>query len=262
MVNQEVGLTLDDAVAEVLAQMTGLDLQYEATSDRYYAVTRMLNKALRDNALEQEWSYYASTEVIGKGMEGQQEFYLRGSVRPRIISDDAVRLLNKDEQPVVWAYFMPRDALHKYAHRPDLKVAVTRNSLMFSRPLTAGEAELEIAVPVMREPRMFRLPQQPEDPSEGLIPVDDDVRQTFVDFDYPDLIVARAVWLYAQSDPVAQPRVQTLEGAYKNLMYSLIERDTRHTDTPIQNDWSLPISNGIDGRENPRSHGHPHADWM
>lgn len=259
MVNQDVGLTLDSAVAEVLALLTGMDLKYDPDTDRYAVITRMLNRALRDNALETDWSYYASTEDVGLAIEGRKEIFLRSSVRPRIIRDDAV-VLSRDGVPHVWAYFLPRDALSKYANSRELKAAVTRTTLSFSRPFSKSEAGMHIEVPVMREPRMFRLPEQPESPDAELIPVPDDVREQQVDFDYPDIIVTRAAFLTAQTDPLMQPRVQTLEMQFKDLMYQLIERDDRHTDTPYQNEFILPISNDIYGREDPLTHGHPHSE--
>lgn len=71
--------------------------------------------------------------------------------------------------------------------------------------------------------------------------------EAVVDFPYPELIVMRAAWLYAQSDPVMQPRAQYLEEQYKDLMYQLIERDERHTDAPLQNDFHVPVDNSIHG---------------
>jgi len=38
--SNEVRLTLDEAVAEVLGLLTGLDLTYEPELDRYRAITR------------------------------------------------------------------------------------------------------------------------------------------------------------------------------------------------------------------------------
>jgi len=262
-VNSEVSMTLDEAVAEVLGLLTGLDLRYDPRSDRYGVIARCLNRAVRDNALEYEWSHYANTEDMGRAIEGHRELFLRSSRRPRIISDDAVRLVRDDDQPVLWAYFLPRDALHKYANRPDLRVAMTRNSLLFSRPFTESEAGLNIQLTVMREPIMFRLPEQPEDPDEELVDIPTSVRTQLLDFDYPDVVISKAAYIYAQTDALMQPRVQTLEAAYKNLMYALIERDVRHTDTPLQNDFLLPISGSIYGESDPRTHGHPHADaWL
>jgi hypothetical protein len=72
------------------------------------------------------------------------------------------------------------------------------------------------------------------------------------------VIVARAAYMYAQTDPVMQPRVQTLEGGYKDLMYQLIERDTSISDTPYMNSFILPLENGLVPAG--ESHRHPHAD--
>lgn len=260
MANREVELTLDDCVAEVLSILTGLDLSYDPRQDRYAATTRAINRALRANALEREWSYYSDLEEVGKAHAGDQEVNLRSSIRPRIINDDAVRLCTEDGRPVVWAHFLPRDALSKYVNSPDLRVSVTRSSLQFSRRFSGHEEGLTIQVPVMREPKMFRLPTQPEDPSLPLVEVPRAIREQTIDFDYPDVVIVRAAWYVAQSDPVMQPRAQTLEAQYKDLMYQLIERDERFTDSPYQNEFILPMTSSLDGYGHPGSHGHPHAD--
>jgi len=236
--NSEVRLTLDDAVAEVLGQLTGLDLTYEAELDRYRAITRQLNRALRANALEHEWSYYASTTQVGTAGCGSSTVIMSPQVRPRIINDDAVQLRDKEDRTVQWAYFLPRDALHKYAFSNGLWAAVTRNMLTFSRAFTDAEDGLSVHVPVMREPIMFRLPATGEE-------VPDHIREQPIDFSYPDLITSRASYYYAMSDPVMQPRAQTLEAEYKDLMYQMIERDDRHTDSPYTNEFVLPLENGI-----------------
>lgn len=258
MSNPETALTLDEAVAEVLGQLTGLDLQYVPESDRYYAITRAINRALRSNALEHEWSYYASTANVGLAVEGEQSVPLVSTVRPRIINDDAVRLVGANGDILRWAYFLPRDALHKYYYRNALYCAVTGSSLTFNRPFHASEDGLGIEVPVMREPTMIRLPAQPEDPNAASVPVDQALRDTEIDFWYPDLIVLRAAYYYAQTDPVMQPRVQTLEAQYKDIMYQIIERDDRNTEAPEQNAWSLGISGSLRGE--PSYPLHPHAD--
>ena len=85
-------------------------------------------------------------------------------------------------------------------------------------------------------------------------------REQLIDFDYPDVIVLRAAYYVAQADPVQQPRVQTLENEYKDLMYSLVERDTRNTDSPYLNEFLLPITNSIYGNGRAGAHGHPHSD--
>lgn len=256
--NPEVLMTLDDAVAEVLGLLTGLDLSYAPELDRYRAITRALNRALRNNALEQDWAYYSDTEVAGVAVGGEDAITLRSSIRPRIINDDAVRLVTDDGRVARWAYFLPRDALHKYGYRTGLWCSVTRNLLAFSRPFTSVEDGLNIELPVMREPRMFRLPEQPEDPNLPLVTVPDSVRDQEVDFNVPDLIVARAAFLYAQTDPVMQPRVQTLEAQYKDLMYQVMERDEKNTDSPYLNDFEVPVVSGL---SQPHVyHGHPHAD--
>jgi hypothetical protein len=249
--NVEVQQTLDEAVTEVLGLLTGLDLTYEPELDRYRAITRTLNRALRANALENEWSWYASTMSLGAAFG--QEMMLPVEQRPRIVNDDAVRLVDwVTGQPQVWAYFLPRDALHKYSDRSGLWCAITQLSLLFSRPFTSAETELEVIIPVMREPVMFRLPVIGK-------PVSTAIRKQLIDFPYPDVVVARAAYMYAQTDPVMQPRVQTLEGGYKDLMYQLIERDTSITDTPYQNEFILPLENGLVPAG--ERHRHPHSDF-
>lgn len=261
--NPETLLTLDDAVAEVLGLLTGLDLQYAPELDRYGAVTRQLNRAMRAIALEKEWSWYASTETVGTAVAGQSEVWIQSTRRPRIVNDDAVRLVDENGLVKMWAYFLPRDAIHKYGYRRGLWVAHTRDRLTFSRPFESFEDGLSVQVPVMREPRMFRLPQQPEDPNEPLVTVPDEIRNQEIDFAYPDLVILRAAFYYAQTDPVMQPRVQTLEAQYKDMMYQIMERDDRNTDSPYLNDFQLGVQNGIvPGGQLP--HGHPHADdrWL
>lgn len=260
MQNPETRMDLDTAVIEVLGMLTGQDLHYEPELDRYNAVTRQLNRALRANALEHEWSYYSSTENLGAAEAGECEVWLPSTVRPRIINDDAVTLVDFRGTVRSWAYFLPRDAGHKYQQRNGLWVTSTRNTLRFSRPFRKYEDGLDIHVPVMREPRMFRLPVQPEDAEEPLVEVPTDVREQLVDFHYPDLITIRAAYFYAQTDPVMQPRVQTLEAQYKDLMYQIIERDDRNTDSPYQNEFFVPVQSGLDGFSGISSHGHPHAD--
>jgi hypothetical protein len=169
-----------------------------------------------------------------------------------------VRLVDDDGNVVEWAYFLPRDALHKYAYRQGLWAAVTNNRLTFSRDLWTGEDGLDIQVPVMREPRQFRLPIQPLDPNEDRIPVPEETRLQLVDFWYPDLIVLRAATYYAMTDPIMQPRVQTLEAQTKDLMYQIIERDDRNTDSPYENHFFVPVQNGL--RDGAVSPFHPHAD--
>jgi len=258
--NSQTQLTLDEAVAEVLGLLTGLDLQYQPEQDRYGAVVRAINRALRSNALEQEWSYYASVEQVNTAHEGSIEVLVDEELRPRIIGDDAVRLVDANGQPLRWAYFLPRDALHKYRNRLGLWVSVTRDRLTFSRPFDVSEEGLGIEVPVMREPEMFRLPAQPEDPGEALIPVPQETRDQLVDFWYPDLIVVRAAFYYAQTDPIMQPRVQTIEAQYKDLMYQIMERDKRNTDAPTQNDFVLEVQSDLNGPTRGWAHGHPHSN--
>jgi hypothetical protein len=83
--NIETRMTLDDAIAEVLSVLTGLDLEYEPEQDRYQSITRFINRAMRTTALEKEWSYFSDVAVIGTVSAGDQEFTLASSIRPRII---------------------------------------------------------------------------------------------------------------------------------------------------------------------------------
>lgn len=253
MPNRDVQMTLEEGVSEVLSSLTGLDLSYDPDQDRFQAVTRFINRALRQVALERDWSYYASTEEIGIARTGIQTVELSGRLRPRVINDDAIRLVNDDGVTLVWAYFLPRDAIFKYGGRAGLWASVTRSTVTFSRPFSLTEDGLRIVVPSMREPIMFRLPPDND-------PVPAPVLRQLIDFDYPDLIVAKACELYAATDPVMQPRVQTLEAKYKDLMYQLIERDERATDSPYVNDFMLPMQSDIISGPGPGSHQHPHSD--
>lgn len=257
--NPEVAMSLDDCVDEVLGMLTGLDLTYSSSYDRYRAVARQVNRALRANALEREWAYYSSLEDVGLAQAGVQDVPLRASVRPRIIGDDSVRLCNEDGRPLVWAYFLPRDAIEKYPARRGLWVSITRQSLHFSRPFQSHEDGLRIQLPVMREPRMFKLPPHPETDEEEQVSVPQVVREQLLDFDYPDVVLLRAAYYVAQSDPVMQPRAQTLEEQYKDLFYALNERDDRNTDHPFQNEWLLPIQSDLNATSYQDYH-HPHAD--
>ena len=257
-INPELVYTLDEAVKEVLSNLTGLDLTYDPTLDRYIAVTRQLNRALRSNALEHEWSYYSTLMSGGTSVAGDTEVWLPADSRPRVVGDDSVRLVDTDGTVVTWAYVLPRDALHKYIGRTGLWCAVTRNTITFSRPLYEWEGGLDIQIPVMREPVMFRLPAQPEDPTQPAVPVDPAIRDQPIDFSYPDIITVRASFYYAQTDPVMQPRVQTLEAQYKDLMYQVIERDDRYTDSPYQNEFFLGIQGSL--VDQAFYHQHPHSD--
>lgn len=258
--NVDTQMTLDEAVREVLTLEEGLDLSYEPESSRYYTITRFLNRALRLNALEVEWSYYSDIETVGTSRPGLRELTLRSAVRPRNLTDDAVRLATPDGQVRVWAYILPRDSLHKYPNRKGLWASVTRDRLTFSRPLTQFESGLQIQVPVMREPRMFRLPERPETPEEAVQPVPEETRNQLLDFSYPDLITVRAAALDAATSPTLQPRVPTLEENYKDLMYGLKERDESHSDAPYMNDFMVPIQNSIHGGSTAYHHPHPHSD--
>ena len=253
MANNDVAYTLEEAVNEVLLLLTGLTLEYTPDSERFHSIARCINKALRSVALEHEWSYFSSTENLGPVSYGMQEVELSSRLRPRIINDDAVRFVDAAGQAVLWAYILPRDALHKYSGRGGLWASVTRSTLRFNRPLTFS-TDLQIEVPVMREPLMFEIPAIGEEVAPHIL-------GQLLDFDYPDLVISRAAFIYAQSDPVMQPRVQTLEAQYKDIMYQLIERDDRHSDTPYQNEYGLPMQSSVsDCWFGFDYHQHPHAD--
>ena len=101
---------------------------------------------------------------------------------------------------------------------------------------------------------MFQIPASGQEPTRQVL-------DQLIDFDYPDLVMARAAWIYAQADPVLQPRVPALEEQYKDIMYQLVERDERHTDTPYMNDFFVPIEGSINGSTAPQFHHfHPHSD--
>lgn len=241
-INPDVTMTLEEAVREVLVLLTGQALTYDPDMDRFRVVTSQLNRALRSNALENNWSFYSVTERLDlTGAAGDMDFTISTDYRFRVVNDDAVRILTRDGQAVAWAYFLPRDALHKYRNRGGLWCSVTRNVLTLSRPLPDAADGLVMEIPLMREPIPFRLPADPEDEVDALVLAQE------LDFDFPDVIVARAAWLYAQTDPMMQPRVQTLEDQYKNLMYQLIERDTAITDTPYLNEVIVPVQGDIYG---------------
>lgn len=259
MTNYEVAMTLDQCVSEVMNMLHGLDLQYQPELDRYRSVTLFINRALRANALEREWSYYSSTQKLGQATEGMQSIDIPGSMRPRIIGGDAVRLRDENDVVRTWAYFLPRDELEKYPGRSGLWVAITRQTIKFSRPISSFEAGWTIEVPVMREPIMFRLPEDPTDDEGDLVTVPDSIRDQLIDFHYPDVVLLRAAWLFAQTDPVMQPRAQTLEGMWKDQFYQLNERDDRNTDHPYMNEWTVPIQSDIFDVSN-WDQLHPHAD--
>lgn len=304
--NPHLRVTLNDAVGEVLNHLTGLDLHYLPELDRYRSITRFLNRALRLTATEKEWSYYASLEDLGRVQAGQTSLHLRPTRRPRLITDDSVRLVDDQGRIRLWAFWMKRESLHKYQGRPGLWVASVRNEVQFSRPISSAESGLRALAPVMREPVQFQVPDtlesvedilnppdelptgaevvqlrnyhnpeiveewvfvpglppyQVEDPESALAALKltpDQIRNQVLDFPYPDLVILRAAAMYAASDPVLQPRVQSLEAAARDLFYSLSERDENHTDEPYRNDWSLPIQGSLNA--SPQRHYHPHSD--
>lgn len=89
----------------------------------------------------------------------------------------------------------------------------------------------------------------------------EEVRNQEIDFPYPDVVILRAAMYYAMTDPVMQPRVQTLEAQYKDLMYQIIERDDRNTDSPFENEFIVPVQGGLAYPGfGGMGHMHPHAD--
>src|SRR5690606_3495689 len=152
MSNSEVEMSLDEAVDEVLGLLTGLDLAYSSEFDRYRAIARQLNRALRNNAMEHEWSYYSTVLDLGPAVPGMREVHLPSGLRARVIKDDSVRFVTADGVPMVWAYILPRDALHKHSSKPLLYASVTRRVVEFSKALSPKFSGLSIQLPVMREP--------------------------------------------------------------------------------------------------------------
>jgi hypothetical protein len=250
MPNADVAFTLDQAVSEVLNLLTGHAFSHVPKMERYYSITQTINRALRIVATEADWSYYSSTEEVGVAHAGDRNVNLRPTVRPRILIDDSVRLVDDNDYPRVWAHFLPREAIHKVPDRSQLWVSHARSELEFSRPFSPGEEGLRILVPVMREPRMYRLPERPEDLNDPIPEVPQEIRDTIVDFEWPDMIVLKTAYLYAQTDPIMQPRVQTLEANYKDLMYAMKDRDTKFTDAPFMNPYTVPVDGSIYGTQN------------
>ena len=248
--NQDVVYTLDEAVGELLRNLHGLGVQYESTADRYHVIAHTINRALRAVALDNEWSWFCEDAELGVVQQGDRTVEMTSRQRLRIVQDDALRLETDEGLPVKWIYVLPRDALHKYAMVPGLWASATRTTIKFSRPIRGEEAGLRIVAPIMREPKMFNLPEPGKE-------ITSSVRNQQLDFDYPDLVIAKAMYMYAQTDPVIQPRVPTLEENYNTLKYALIERDTQFTDSPYRNNWILNIANAP-GQRATYNHFHPH----
>lgn len=244
-----VQLGLSEAVNEIHNILTGLDLQYEDRMDVFHATVRQVNRSLRQVALEDEWAWYVEEVDAGTSAEGMTEVELHSSYRPRVQQDDSVRLVNSDGITLYWAYYLPRDSLNKQMYRPELRVAFTKNVITFSRPLQRFESGLSIIVPAMREPKQTRIPESGQRLSTA------DLARA-IDAEYPDLIVAHAAWKMAMSNPVYQPRSQTLEEEFNDLKYALTERNTNHSDSPMRNTF-VP-SYGDPYLAIP--HGHPHSD--
>lgn len=247
-IDPNVSMTLEESVLEVLTVLTGQTLQYDPDQDRFRAITSHLNRALRSNALENNWAFYSDVLTVDlTGLAGDTTFTIATNKRFRVTSDDAARIVDLDGDVLAWAYFLPRDALHKYRNRGGLWCSVTRNVLTLNRPLPDAADGMTMEIPVMREPVPFAIPADPTVPMDPLVLAQE------LDFDFPDVVTARAAWLYAQTDPLFQPRVQTLEDQYKNLMYQLIERDTAFTDTPDMNEVIVPVQGDIYGESSHRA---------
>ena len=73
MANTDVQITLEQAVAEVLTLLTGVDLTFNPAEDTFHVVARCLNRAMRAVALEHEWSYFSATENVGTVQVGVQD---------------------------------------------------------------------------------------------------------------------------------------------------------------------------------------------
>ena len=209
-------VTLDEAVGEVLNHLTGLDLHYVAELDRYRSITRFLNRALRLTATEKEWSYYASLEELGTVHAGQTSLYLRGSRRPRMITDDSVRLVDAQGCIRTWAFWMKRESLSKYQGRAGLWVASVRNEVQFSRPISQGEEGLRALAPVMRDPVEFQIPATLESVEDIQNPPDDlpagaDLIQ-LRNFHNPDIVEE---WVFVPGLPPYQH--EDPEGALEQL---------------------------------------------
>jgi hypothetical protein len=144
--NPQLTMSLEMAVGEVLNILTGLDLAYDPDYDRFRTIARALDRAQRANALEVEWSWYDGVISLGTSTEGQTSANVPTYARPRMTGDDAMRLVNENDQIVRWAYYLPRDAIHKYGHRDGLWVAINREILVFSRGLWSSEADLDIQI--------------------------------------------------------------------------------------------------------------------
>lgn len=243
-------MTLEEAVSEVHNILTGLDLTYDDRYDIFHATVRQLNRSLRAVALLEDWGWYVEELDLGLTTQGMTSVEVDRRYRPRVGQDDAVRLIDPNSGLVrYWAYYLPRDSINKYAARRELRVAFTKNTLTFSRPLQGFESGLSLRVTCMREPRQTRIPPA----GEELTTVE---LTTPIDFSSPDLVVAHAVWQISMSNPVYQPRAQTLESIYDDLRFSLTERDSDHSDSPYRNNFTP--SYGDPYLAIP--HRHPHSD--
>lgn len=245
-----VSISLREAVAEVHNILTGLDLSYDDRYDIFHACVRQLNRSLRTVALEEDWGWYADDLLLGVVSEGDQTFSVPPNVRLRVRQDDAIRLVDPATKKTVrWAYFLPRDSLSKYWAAPELRAAFVRNNVVLSRPLLAREEGLEVWATVMREPRQTTIPD-----SGTKIP-DADLSRP-LDFENPDMVIAHAAWQMSLSNPLYQPRAQTLEDVYNNFKYALTERDSDHSDSPMQNSFTPSYGDPFIAMHHP----HPHSD--
>lgn len=245
-----VALSLQEAVAEVHNILTGLDLEYDDRYEIFHATVRQINRSLRQVALLEDWGWYSELVLSGVTHEGQTVIELDALYRPRINQGDCVQLVDPNTGLTWhWAYYLPRDSLSRHTHRSELRVAFVRNTLMFSRPIQRFESGYEILVPAMREPQQTTIPESGKQLSDAEL-------NRPIDFEFPDLVVAHAAWQISLSNPVYQPRAQTLEAAYDDVRYALSERDSNHSDSPLRNDFTP--SYGDPYLRVP--HRHPHSD--
>ena len=91
--SKEVEMNLDQAVAEVSALLNGIELTLDHNQERYRVIARFINHALRDVALEVEWSYYSDYENVGISHEHIRLVHLRHSLSTRFMKDFAFRMV-------------------------------------------------------------------------------------------------------------------------------------------------------------------------
>lgn len=246
-------LTLSETVDEVVNTLYGLSTRFEPDTDSWHGMALTLRRALKVVATERDWIYYHDTVQVGTVEPDCSVIVVPSRYRVRKTGDDAIRLLDSRGRPVVWAYIIPDDALHKYRALSGLWCSVVRQEIRFSRPFYKAEKGLRVIAPVMREPYLW-----PKLVSGQALPQDEMDRD--IDFHRADMVVMKAAYLYAQTDPLLQPRVPQLEQDYRAVFYQVQEQDTNVTMGAMVNDFQLPIEGDyrfVSG------HGyglHPHSD--